>query len=95
MKASDHPPLTGEPIRDVDMSPHHAFIKGSKVRRNHCYDGSLYAGTPIGPILTVVELITPPNLGVGYIQIGSWCKLSDGEGAYGWNLTGCELGIDT
>lgn len=86
MKADDHPQLVGDPIFDVDRSPHHPFVAGSRVRRKHRYDGSLDAGKPIGPVLTVTELITPSNLGKGDIEIGAYCRLSDGGGEYGWNL---------
>lgn len=81
------PGLAGEPIRNESSSKLHPFVKGSKVRKQHYWDGTSMAGQPIGPVLEVVELVTPANLGVGCMEVGALCVLSDGTDVYGWNLS--------
>ena len=59
---------------------------GGKVRRQHCWDGSSYAGKPIGPVLTITEIKdhTPCD---GPVEQKCIAILSDGSWSFVWNLS--------
>jgi hypothetical protein len=59
---------------------------GSDVKRQHIWDGTSYAGKPIGPVLTVTK-IRDHRPCDGPIEINAIAELSDGSWSFVWNLT--------
>jgi hypothetical protein len=69
----------------------HIVKVGDRVRKIHVFDGGPKAGTPVGPVLIVEEIIdhTPVD---GPGEKGAIAVLSDGSWAHIWNLVPQEKG---
>jgi hypothetical protein len=59
--------------------------KRSRVRRTQPYDGTLAAGKPVGPVLTVLRLSAHRPID-GHEEKDAMVCLSDGSWEFVWNL---------